>query len=149
MITVRRRVAAPPDQVWAVLADGWLYPLWVVGASSIRDVDAGWPAPGTEIHHSVGAWPALVHDSTNVVEAEPGRSLLLRARLWPAGAADVRLTLTPDGDGTLVVLEEQVASGPMSLIPKPVYGPLLKARNVESARRLANLAENGASRRRS
>ena len=33
-------------QVWDVLGDGWLYPLWVVGASRIRDVDDGWPAEG-------------------------------------------------------------------------------------------------------
>ncbi|WGL53132.1 SRPBCC family protein [Nocardioides sp. BP30] len=147
MIRVQRHVDAPPDRVWAVLADGWLYPLWVVGASSVRDVEEAWPAPGSRIHHSVGAWPALVHDSTRVEEAEPERSLRLRAGVWPAGEADVRLTLTPEGSGTLVVMEEEVASGPMSLIPKPVYGPLLKARNVESTRRLANLAQNGAYRR--
>ena len=34
-----RAVDATPDQVWQVLADGWLYPLWVVGASRMRDVD--------------------------------------------------------------------------------------------------------------
>jgi uncharacterized protein YndB with AHSA1/START domain len=147
MIRVERQVAAPPEQVWAVLADGWLYPLWVVGASSIRAVDADWPAIGARIHHSVGAWPALVHDATRVEEVEPGRSLLLRAGLWPAGEADVRVTLRPEGEGTHVLLEEQVASGPMSLIPKFAYGPMLKARNVESARRLANLAEHGAARR--
>jgi uncharacterized protein YndB with AHSA1/START domain len=147
MIRVERRVDAAPSQVWSVLADGWLYPLWVVGASSIREVEPAWPAPGSRIHHSVGAWPALVHDSTRVVEAEPERLLLLRAGLWPAGAADVRVTLAPEGAGTRVVLEEQVASGPMSLIPKLVYGPGLKARNIESARRLANLAEHGAARR--
>lgn len=148
MIRVSRHVAAPPSAVWAVLADGWLYPLWVVGASSIRAVDPGWPAPGSRIHHSIGAWPVLVHDTTRVQEAEPERMLLLRAGLWPAGEADVRVTLTPDGANTRVDLEEQVASGPMSLIPKLAYGPGLKARNVESARRLANLAEHGAARRR-
>jgi hypothetical protein len=57
------------------------------------------------------------------------------------------MTLVPDGDGTTVVMEEEVASGPMALIPKLAYGPLLKWRNVESTRRLANLAENGAARR--
>ena len=41
-----RVVAATPDQVWRVLADGWLYPLWVVGATRMRDVDEHWPAVG-------------------------------------------------------------------------------------------------------
>ena len=147
MIRVERRVAASPQDVWAVLADGWLYPLWVVGATSLRDIDATWPETGSRIHHSVGAWPAVVHDATKVLEVEPGRTLLLRAALWPAGEADVRMTLEPDGDGTRVVMEEKVVSGPMALIPKLAYGPMLKWRNVESTRRLANLAENGAARR--
>jgi len=148
MIRVERHVAAPPEDLWAVLADGWLYPLWVVGATSLRAVDETWPAAGSRIHHSVGAWPAMVHDSTRVLEVVPGRSLTLRAGVWPAGAADVRMTLQPEGEGTLVVMEEKVSSGPIALIPRFAYGPLLKARNVESTRRLANLAVNGAAHRR-
>ncbi len=44
---VARRIEAPPGAVWAVLADGWLYATWVVGASRVRDVfpDAGEPVP--------------------------------------------------------------------------------------------------------
>lgn len=147
MIRVERQVAAPPQDVWAVLADGWLYPLWVVGATSLRAVDETWPDVGARIHHTVGVWPGMVHDATKVTELEPGTMLGLRAALWPAGEADVRLTLIGEGDGTRVVMEETVASGPMALIPALVYGPLLKARNRESTRRLANLAENGAARR--
>ena len=46
--TVSRPVAAPPEAVWAVLADGWQYGTWVVGASRVRAVDPGGrrPAPG-------------------------------------------------------------------------------------------------------
>jgi len=147
MIVVERRIAAAPQEVWDVLADGWLYPLWVVGASSIRAVEDEWPGAGSRIHHSVGAWPALVHDSTVVLEAVPRRLLALRARMWPAGAADVRISLERDGDGTRLTLAEQVASGPLALLPRLLYGPVLKARNVESARRLARLSERGAARR--
>lgn len=130
-----------------MLADGWLYPLWVVGATSLRAVDETWPEMGSRIHHSVGAWPAVVHDATQVLEVEPERTLLLRAALWPAGEANVRMTLVPEGTGTTVVMEEEVASGPMALIPKLAYGPMLAWRNKESTSRLANLAENGAARR--
>ena len=70
---------ATPDQVWEVLADGWLYPLWVVGASRMREVDAGWPAPGTMLHHSVGTWPLLLDDVTECVEQVPGARLVLHA----------------------------------------------------------------------
>ena len=36
-----------PRHVFDVLANGWVYPSWVVGASRMRDVDEGWPRPGT------------------------------------------------------------------------------------------------------
>lgn len=41
--TVTRVVNAPVDAVWAVLADGWSYPVWVVGASRVcaRSTPAG------------------------------------------------------------------------------------------------------------
>ena len=68
MSRVTRTVLAVPDQVWGVLADGWLYPLWVVGASRMREVDDHWPAVGARLHHSVGAWPALIDDTTSVLE---------------------------------------------------------------------------------
>ena len=53
-----------PEKVWEVLADGWLYPVWVVGASRMREVDDHWPAEGAKLHHSVGTWPALLDDTT-------------------------------------------------------------------------------------
>ena len=83
--TNARVMTASPDQVWAVLADGWLYPLWVVGASRMREVDDSWPQPGTRLHHSVGTWPLLLDDVTEVVECRPGSRLVLQAHAWPAG----------------------------------------------------------------
>ena len=41
VITVTRDVDAPGQAVWDVLADGWSYATWVVGASRVRDVDEG------------------------------------------------------------------------------------------------------------
>ncbi len=58
MIEVERHVKVSPADVFSVLADGWLYSGWVVGASRIRAVDEQWPAVGSKIHHSVGSWPA-------------------------------------------------------------------------------------------
>ena len=74
MSTTTRTVSATPEQVWEVLADGWLYPLFVVGASRMRDVDESWPAVGARLHHSVGTWPLLIDDTTEVLEVEEGRS---------------------------------------------------------------------------
>ncbi len=50
--------------------DGWIYPVWVVGASRMRDVEDGWPAPGTKLHHSFGIWPLVIDDTTEVLELE-------------------------------------------------------------------------------
>ena len=45
MSTRSRSIKATPAQVWSVLADGWLYPLFVVGASRMRDVPSDTCAP--------------------------------------------------------------------------------------------------------
>lgn len=138
----RRTVAVPPQQVWDVLADGWLYPVWVVGASRMREVDDSWPEPGSRLYHSVGVWPALLDDHTEVLESDPGRRLVLRARAWPAGEAKVELELHPDGEGTEVVMREDATSGPGTLMPKPLRDAQLTWRNTESLRRLAFIAEH-------
>jgi uncharacterized protein YndB with AHSA1/START domain len=139
--TNTRLVHATPDQVWSVLADGWLYPLWVVGASRMREVDDHWPEPGAQLHHSVGSWPVLLDDTTEVVDATPGATLALRARAWPSGEAGVTIRLRPNGTGTEVVIEEDPESGPATLVPKPLRDPALRWRNVETLCRLAYLAE--------
>ncbi len=141
MSTNTRTFDATPQQVWDVLADGWLYPLWVVGASRMREVDDGWPAVGTQLHHSVGSWPALIDDTTEVLEAQPGSTLVLRARSWPVGEAEVTIRLRAAGGGTEVVIEEDAASGPGRLVPKPLRDIPLSWRNVETLRRLSYLVE--------
>jgi len=145
MSTHRRTINASADRVWAVLADGWLYPLFVVGATRMRDVDAEWPSPGSALHHSVGVWPAVIDDSTSVIEADPPKRLRLRARAWPAGEAEVLFRLEPRGPETEVVIEEDAAAGPARLIPGVVRAPLLTWRNSETLRRLAFIAEGRAS----
>jgi uncharacterized protein YndB with AHSA1/START domain len=142
MTTVERVLKATPQQIWDVLADGWLYPLWVVGATRMRDVDSDWPSVGSRIHHSVGVWPAVINDDTEITACEPLKVLELRAKAWPfLGEAEVRLELTPEGDGTRVTMSEDAVSPPGTLVPKPIRGPGIQWRNTESLRRLAFLAE--------
>lgn len=136
-----KTVAATPDDVWKVLADGWLYPVWVVGAARIRDVDAEWPAKGSRIHHSVGLWPLLIDDHTEVLDATPGRSIKLRARGWPIGEAEVDISLAETGAKTRITIEEDATAGPGLLVPEPLKGLSLKWRNVETLRRLAFIVE--------
>jgi uncharacterized protein YndB with AHSA1/START domain len=140
--TITRRVAAPAAAVWSVLCDGWSYATWVVGASRVRDVDAGWPAVGTRVHHSFGLWPLLIQDVTRVEAVTPNRELVLTARGWPVGEARVHLSIREEGPGTSVVsITEDAVSGPGRLVPPPARHLLLVPRNREALHRLALLAE--------
>ena len=142
VVPVSRDVDAPVQAVWDVLADGWSYATWVVGASRVRDVDLGWPAVGARIHHSFGLWPMLVDDTTEVLRSSEPGELVLRARGWPAGEAEVVLTVSSRGVETCSVsIEEDATSGPGTLIPRPARQLAIGSRNVETLKRLAYLAE--------
>lgn len=139
---VGREVEASPESVFAVLANGWLYPTWVVGAARMRDVDPEWPSVGSKLYHSFGLWPALLDDETEVLRSEPARRLVLQARGWPAGEATVDLRIQPLPHGrSHVVLGEDASHGPGRWVPFPLRNVALKLRNRETLRRLAFIAE--------
>ena len=140
----RRVVEASPEEVWDVLADGWLYPLWVVGATRVRDVTDDWPAAGAKIHHSVGLWPVMIDDESEVLDVQPGSRLELRAAAWPLGEARVVLQVRPSGAHTEVTIEEDASSGPGVLIPTFVRRRMLEVRNIETLKRLAMVVEGRA-----
>lgn len=132
-----------PEAVFAVLADGWLYPGWVVGASRMREVDEAWPQARAELHHSVGTWPLLINDRTVVEEWSPPRRMVLLARGWPMGEARVEIEAQARDAGCVVRMRETAVSGPASWLGF-VLEPLLLWRNRETLHRLAYLAEGGA-----
>lgn len=144
MTTLHRDLTCPPEAVFAVLADGWLYASWVVGASRIRQVDDSWPAAGSRLHHSVGLWPALLDDITTVMEYEPDRRLVLQARAWPTGEATVVLEVQATHTGCRVTMSEDATRGPATVLPRPLRAAMLRPRNRETLQRLALLAEGGA-----
>jgi uncharacterized protein YndB with AHSA1/START domain len=142
MARTTRVIDAPPDRIFAVLADGWTYSDWVVGTAHIRNVDPDWPQPGTEIHHKAGPWPLSIRDRSTVLEYEPGRALMLKVRLWPLGAGCARFELDPvDGSATRVTMIEQFTEGPLLGLRNKINDVLLHHRNRESLRRLADLVK--------
>lgn len=146
-LVVEREVQAGADAVWSVLADGWSYATWVVGTASVRAVDDGWPSAGTRIHHSVGMWPLLLHDTTAALENHAPTQLVLEARGWPIGKAHVTVEVRPQGASScLVTIREDAVAGPGTLVPKPVRQAVILPRNREALRRLALLAEGRARR---
>ncbi|MFS0911108.1 SRPBCC family protein [Microbacterium sp. 179-I 3D2 NHS] len=144
MATNTRAMDCTPDDVFRVLANGWLYPTWVVGASRMRDVDAAWPGRGAELHHSFGVWPFLLDDTTQMKEWDPPHRAVLRARGWPVGEATVTIRARRQGSGCVVRIDEDPVKGPATLIPRFLTTPMLRWRNVETLNRLAFLAEAGA-----
>lgn len=144
MVVNYRTMSCPPENVFAVLANGWLYPGWVVGASRMRDVDAAWPTAGSAIQHSVGVWPALIDDSTSALEWDPPRHALFKARGWPVGEAHVALDVKARGHGCVVRLTEDLTAGPGRFVPQFLRDAGIRMRNEETLRRLAFLAEGGA-----
>lgn len=142
-MTVTRDIAATRQRVWDVLADGWSYSGWVVGNSRIRAVSPNWPAPGSRILHSIGAWPAVIDDETVVERAEIGHELVLLAKIRPAAQARItmRLSDTPAG-GCRVEMSEVAVSRPLRWVPDSVQLLGVAPRNRECTWRLAMIAEN-------
>ncbi|MET0975582.1 MAG: SRPBCC family protein [Leifsonia sp.] len=143
-----REMACPPAAVFAVLADGWLFPVWVVGATRMRDVDAGWPGPGSLLHHSVGSWPAVLDDQTVSEEWSPPHRAVMRAKGWPIGEARVTIDVKARGAGCVVRIQEHPVAGPGDWVPSALTDPLLYVRNRETLRRLAFIAEGRSANRR-
>ncbi len=136
-------VDAPPERVFAVLADPWAYEDWVVGARRVRGADPGWPDLGTVFHHEVGAGPLRVRDHTQVVEVEPPRRLVLRAHARPLGTGLVRLEIAPEGSGSRVEMTEGPGGTLTRLLWSRVGDALVHRRNDLALRRLKALVEAG------
>lgn len=135
MTTVSATIEAPLADVWDALVDVRTYPTWLIGATKIRSVDDGWPAPGTAFHHEVGfGGPFTIADRTRCDAVEPQHLLQLDVRAWPLVHGKVTFTLTPSNGGTQIDLEEHPIG--IHRLLTPVLAPLAQARNRASLERL-------------
>jgi hypothetical protein len=137
-------MACSPQDVFDVLADGWLFPTWVVGSSRMRSVDEHWPAVGAKLHHSFGVWPVLLNDETVMREWDPPRRAVISPKGWPVGEALVTIEAKPTTTGCVVRIQEKAQKGPATVLPHILLDLGLHPRNFETLRRLAFIAEGRA-----
>ncbi|QNE36613.1 SRPBCC family protein [Leifsonia shinshuensis] len=131
-----RRFACTPEEVFTALADPWVFPTWVVGASRLRGADGHFPEPGSRLHHSIGVWPFVLNDETTVEVWDRPNRFVLEAKTRPVGTERVVIEVQPRGTGCLVRMEEHAVTGIAARIPTPIVDPILWIRNREALRRL-------------
>lgn len=136
----RTHIDATPEQVWDVISDASTYRRWVVGAKDVRSADSNWPEEGAALHHTSGAGPANIKDRTTVIQSTPARRIKLRAGLRPIGVAEVILDLRDDGSGTEVTMREELVEGVPRFV-QPIADLALRSRNIETLRRLGEMAK--------
>ncbi len=134
-------IDAPPERVFAVLADWRSYGDWVVGSRLMRGADPGFPAAGTRFHHQVGWGPLHLNDHTTVLEVDQPGKLILKAKARPLGTAVVDLTMEREAAGTRVVMREDPGDTASAFVFNPLTHLLVRGRNTESLKRLKRLAE--------
>jgi len=140
-LTVTRETTASRQQVWNVIADGWTYSQWVVGNTRMRAVAPNWPAPGSKIHHTIGIWPMVLNDETEVESCTPLEELVLLAKGRPFAGARITLRLSDTENGSRIEMAEVPVGGPLNWVPRRLALAAAWPRNRECLRRLAALAE--------
>jgi uncharacterized protein YndB with AHSA1/START domain len=136
-------IEASPEAVFDVLMDATAYPEWVVGAKEVRAVDDNWPEPGSEFHHTLGAGPLEIKDSTKMLVADRPSFVKLEVRAGPAGDGIVEIRIEADGDKrSKVVIDEFPIEGTAKALDGPLEQGAIKIRNVEALRRLKRLVED-------
>ncbi len=141
MSTNRTHIDASPAAVFAVLSDVDSYEHWVVGSSSTFKIEGNWPEVGATFHHRQGVPLIGPKDTTSVLQVDAPRMLKLCVRVRPYMVGVVTMTLTAADGGTDVTMEEEPVGGFFGRMHNPVFDAGLHLRNIESLRRLKNLAK--------
>ncbi len=114
----------------------------MVGAAGLRDCDEDFPAVGSRFHHKVGSWPIGLNDHTEVLEHEPTRRIVLKAKARPLGTATIAIDLAESAGGTELTMEETPGDRLTALVAgNPLADTALRIRNAEALARLKRLVE--------
>jgi NAD(P)-dependent dehydrogenase (short-subunit alcohol dehydrogenase family)/uncharacterized protein YndB with AHSA1/START domain len=138
----RVHLKASPERVFAVLSDARCYPEWVVGAAGTLSADDDFPAPGSTFQHRVGLGPLTLSDVTEVLELDPPRRIVLKAKARPLGTAEVTIELTARAGGTDLLMEEVPGDRLSALAAANPLGEAgLRVRNAIALSRLKRIVE--------
>ncbi len=107
--TASTRIAASPDDIWAILTDAPRYPEWDPGAERID----GEIAPGKKVTACIKANPGRGFPA-EVTEFVPGKRMTWSSGMPLGLFRGVRtFTLSPREDGTTEFTLKEVFSGPL------------------------------------
>jgi hypothetical protein len=142
-VVVGGELEAPVDAVAAVLADPRAYDGIVFGVRRVLWFDAGWPATGSRLRHTVGSGPVAVRGQTEVLAGELPDRLELAVGLGPAGALSAEFRLharrAPDA-GTRIEIVTEPRSGLVARLWSAPVERVLRRHDTEVIRRLGALA---------
>lgn len=136
MARVSRYARAARADVFGALVRAETYPQWLVGCRSVDAVDENWPEVGSRFRHRFGVvGPIVIPDSTEVLEIEDDRRLVLEVRARPMGRgrATFELEDEADADGCRVtrITMDEVPLGSLAALT-PLLDPLIESRNIAS-----------------
>jgi uncharacterized protein YndB with AHSA1/START domain len=107
-VRLTRRLGAPPGEVWATLTSPDSLSRWLARPLRLE------LAPGGRIELAVGS-DGAGRVVGGVRRVEPGRLLELDWRGPGEDPSVVRFELSPDGDGTLLVLDHRLIEEPVGM----------------------------------
>lgn len=137
---VHHVVRAQPQDVAAILADGWLYGAWIAASTGVRAVSSDWPAPGATLAQGMGAWPLPVGSILTVVQHDPGRLLVMDSTAGSLVSTRIQIEVTGTDEQTSVTMGERLTRPASDRLSHASAG-LLRLHNTVSLQRLALLAE--------
>jgi carbon monoxide dehydrogenase subunit G len=120
-ILVARRVAAPPERVWALVTDFEGAPARISGIAKVEALTPGPPGPGYRFRETRRFGKRESSEVMTVAEWSPPRSYVLTAASCGAEYRS-EMRCVPDGGGTR--LEMEFTGRPVSFFAK-LLSPLL------------------------